>query len=701
LNTERADDERGLPVENHDSVLTASPEIPGGAKGVWFCVGLFVLSAVTFLPAVHNDFLNYDDPTYVTENRQVMAGLSWAAIRWAFTDLSAGFWHPLTWLSHMLDCELFGLRSWGHHLTNVLLHVANTVLLFLFLNRMMSARWRSALVAALFAVHPLHVESVAWVAERKDVLSTFFGFLALLFYARYVKSKNRKPKSAISSYLLALSFFVCGLMSKSMVVTLPILMLAFDYWPLNRFAANGSRTGIVRLFLEKLPFFALAFVAGLLTMHAERIAGAVALESQRPIRLLGANAILSCCHYLWQTIWPANLAAFYPFPESFSGVSVAIATAVLVGISIGAALLVQRHPYFAMGWFWFLVTLLPVSGLVQVGSHSRADRYTYVPLVGVFIFVTWGAHELARRWHRWSILLLATAAVSIVLCATVSRRQIAYWRNSEILFRHAINVTGGNFIAHLNLGDALQKEGLYDEAIQEFERALEIKPNNPRALYGLGIAYDNGGRVDEAVRQYLRAAELKPDYAEVFNSLGLALRKKGLADEAMSSFLEALKLKPDFADAHHNLGIMLAQRGQLDDAIGQYQQARDLKPEAPALLNDLGIALGRKGLADEALLHLQRAVELDPNSADIRYNLGNALARKGRLQEAIDQFQESLRLNANAPDVQNNLGVVLSHVGRLEEAISHFQEAVKLRPEYAEAQTNLAAALKLKEAPRQ
>ena len=359
------------------------------------------LAAAVFLPALRCEFLNYDDPVYVTANAHVVRGLDWESVRWAFTNLAAGFWHPLTWLSHMLDCQLFGLKAWGHHLTSLALHLANTLLLFTLLLRLTQAAWRSAIVAALFALHPLHIESVAWVAERKDVLSTFFGFLALNAYARYAQADGQR---AARAYAMALFWFACSLMSKAMLVTLPVLLLLLDLWPLKRLNSGVTCSHIVRLLVEKAPFFALSFLTGLLTVHAEKSVGAVSIADQRPLTVLASNATLSCWHYLWQMIWPARLAVFYPYPGSFPLGLVLLGAGMLVAVSAFALRLAWRRPYVTVGWFWYLIALLPVSGLIQVGSHSRADRYTYVPLVGILVLLVWAACELTGRWRRRHLL---------------------------------------------------------------------------------------------------------------------------------------------------------------------------------------------------------------------------------------------------------------------------------------------------------
>ena len=443
------------------------------------CIGLFLLVLCTFWPSLGNGFVNYDDDLYVAANGHVQSGLSWAGARWAFCTPVAANWHPATILSHMLDCQLFGLKPWGHHLTSVWLHAVNTVLVFLVFRRMTGALWRSLLVAALFGLHPLRVESVAWVAERKDVLSTFFFMLTLWAYVRYAQeSKVQSPKSKVA-YVLALVFFACGLMSKPMLVTLPFVLLLLDYWPLGRNAECGMRNAEpgaggkvqgrtwpwMKLVREKAPFFLLAAIASAVTLITQHRAKALAtVENIRLIDRL-ANALVSYCRYLAKFLWPAKLAVFYPEPVKWPTATVLLAGLLLLGISIMAVALRHRHRYLPVGWLWSLGTLVPVIGLVQVGAQAMADRYTYVPLIGVALLLVWGMHELTSRWQFRAVLLSAAAAAGMILCVALTRRQIGHWRDTETLFRHALAVTDDNWVAHHNLGDALEKRGRLDEAI--------------------------------------------------------------------------------------------------------------------------------------------------------------------------------------------------------------------------------------------
>ena len=717
-----------------------------GSCAIAISIVLFVLVVCVFFPCLSNGFVNFDDPVYVYENVHVQSGLTWENIRWAFTNLGAGFWQPLTWLSFLLDSQLFGMRPGGYHLTSLLLHAANGVLLFLLFKRMTGALWRSALVAALFALHPLHVEPVAWIASRKDVLSTFFALLALIFYARYAQGRSGgelrvasgkssdpvrdshpstpdKPypclihreadhrlQSVALDYLLSLVFFICGLMSKTMVVTLPFMMLLMDWWPLLRFCSSpprpqpptapppsilpqfkveSSKFDVGRsvflrrlpvLLLEKIPFLAAAFAVGLLTMQAEKGAGAVSSAGQFPLLQRVAAAVLLYCRYIGQTACPQGLSVYYLFHATFS-LWLAVGAALLLLLVSAAAWRAGRlRPYLMFGWVWYLVTLLPVIGLIQVGAHSHADRYSYVPLIGLFTLLVWGVSDLAARWRFRAILLSFVACAVLLSCLALSRRQLAYWKNGESLFRHALSVDENNFMAHTLLGNALQTSGRLEDAVAHYQRAIALTPASADAHNGLGVALAAQGLLDQAVSQFEQALKQEPDHAEAHHNLGLTFVRQGQLDQSILQFHEALRLKPDFALAHQSLGTVLARKGSADEAIIQCQDALKLKPDLVEAHNSLGLALRRKGLLDQAIPHFQAATALKPDYADAHFNLGTALAKTGHLDEAIAQYQEVLQLNPEYPEIHNNLGMALGDIGRLDEALQHYQQALMLNP---------------------
>jgi tetratricopeptide (TPR) repeat protein len=672
----------------------------------WLVAVLLALVTIAlYWPALRHDFVNYDDRVYVTENVHVQNGLTWESIKWALLNPVSSNWHPLTVLSHMLDCQLFGLKPGGHHLTNVLLHALNVVLVFALLQQMTGALWRSLLVAALFGWHPLHVESVAWIAERKDVLSTCFGLLALIFYARYVqKSEVRSQKSETnlptsSSFLLspfywlALFFFVLGLMSKAMLVTLPCVLLLLDYWPLQRFKIQGSGFRVQSLVLEKIPFFALAAAASTVTLVVQKRSGAMMSGENLSLGARVGNALISCCRYLGKMIWPTDLAVFYPHPRYWPLEKVLLAGVFLCGISVLLWVKQGRYPFLLMGWLWFVGTLAPVIGLVQVGGQAMADRYTYIPSLGLLILAIWGAYELTRRWRHHVIGLSVAGLAAIVLCCAVTRQQLGYWQDSETLFRHTLAVTENNALAHNNLGIALFDKGQTDEAMGHFQEAIRLNPDYAEAHYNLGVARARKNQIDEAISQFQEALRLKPDYAEAHINLGVALARKNQIDEAISQYQEALRLKPDFAEAHYNLGVALARKNQIDGAISQYQEALRLKPDYADAHHNLGVALARKNQIDGAISQFQDALRLKPDYAEAHYNLGVALARKNQIDGAISQYQEALRLKPDYADAHINLGVALAGKNQIDGAISQFQEALRLKPDYAEAHINLGIAL--------
>jgi tetratricopeptide (TPR) repeat protein len=622
-----------------------------------------------YWPATRNDFVNFDDPDYVSENLHVTGGLSLANAKWAFCKPEASNWHPLTMLSHALDCQLFGLKPWGHHLTSVLLHALNAGLVFALLCQMTGAAWRSLFAAALFAVHPLRVESVAWVAERKDVLSGFFGLLALVFYARYAHMRapleGREPvtpgglpskrRTSARAYVAALFFFALGLMSKPMLVTWPLVMLLLDYWPLGRFQTCRAW----RLVTEKIPFFALAAAASLVTWMVQKQGGALLSFASAPPAERVGNALISYCRYLGKLFWPTDLAVLYPLPGHWPMDKVLLAGGLTFCLSALFFAMRRGHPFLLVGWLWFCGTLVPVIGLVQVGVQAMADRYTYLPSLGVLMFVIWGAYDLARRWRPGVMALSVAGSAAVVLCAVSARQQLSHWKDSEALFRQALKVTDHNYVAHKSLGDALGSKGQSDAAIQQFEQAIRLKPDYIEAHNNLGNAFLRTGQTEEAITQLRETIRLKPDYALARCNLGIAFLRKGHIEEGISQFQEAIRLDPGYADTHNNLGGALLRKGQIDQAIPQLQEAIRLKPEHANAHNNLGTALLRKGQIDEAISQFQEAIRLKPEHADAHNNLGIALLRKGQIDQAISQFQEAIRLRPDHPNAHNNLARAL------------------------------------------
>jgi protein O-mannosyl-transferase len=639
------------------------------------CLLLLSVTLAVYWQIGDHQFTNYDDTIYVTDNPHVKRGLAASSVIWAFTAAEEANWHPLTWLSHMVDCQLFGLHPRGHHLTSLFLHLANVLLLFAVLNRMTGALWRAAFVAALFSLHPLHVESVAWVAERKDVLSTLFWLLTMLAYARYVGRPTR-PR-----YALTLVAFALGLMAKPMLVTLPFVLLLLDTWPLDRMAygrggddeprtrkrirPSEQRLPLSRLVWEKTPFFALAAISSVVTFSLQQRAGAMANMEVFPLSSRIANALVSYLRYIGKMIWPSDLAVLYPHPGTglplWWGAGAGLA---LLGLSILVVRVIRRRPYLAVGWLWYLGTLVPVIGLVQVGVQAYADRYTYVPLIGLFIMIAWGVPDLVGRWaHARTVLavLAGTALAALTACTWI---QLGYWKESVSLFTHTLQVTTKNYVAQNNLGNALADRGKVEEAISHYAESLRVKPDHAEAYNNWGTVLVEQGRLEEAIDRFLAALRVKPDYAAAHCNLGLALERKGRREEAIAQYLEALRLDPTYAQAHNNLALALAERGQQDEAIAHYAEALRLRPDYAEAHNNLGHILVGLGRLDEAAIHFAEAVRSKPDYAKARNNLGIVLARLGRLDEAAAQFREALRIKPDYGEARNNLAVVLGGMNK-------------------------------------
>jgi tetratricopeptide (TPR) repeat protein len=700
-----------------------------------------MLTMALYWPVRHNDFINYDDGDYVTANVRVQSGLTLDGVKWAFTKTVSSNWHPVTMLSHMLDCQIYGLKPAGHHLTSLLFHAFNTVLLFLWLRRATAAFWRSAAVAALFACHPMHVESVAWVSERKDVLSTCFGFLTLLFYIGYAQGRKanlelveRSPGSpafiASPSYWLACLCFALGLMSKPMLVTWPFVLLLLDRWPLDRFQSGLARS----LLIEKIPFLALAAAASLITYLVQKQAGSVMPFEQMTPGMRLENAPISYCRYVWKLLWPSDLTIFYPHPGYWPPGLVLSVGAFLCGLSAFVWLKRERFPFLLVGWFWFVGTLVPVIGLVQVGTQAMADRYTYIPSVGLFIMIVWGLYELSRPWRHQALVLALTGSAAVVLFSAATWKQIGYWKNSETLFRHALDVTSDNYIAHECLGIALARNGRLDESLGQFQAAIKFNPDFAEGHCNLANALALTGRTNDAAREYREAiriypdfvlarvnlatllvtdgqtaaaigqyreiVQLKPNDSEARYKLGNLLAKQDLRDEATVELQTAIRLNPDFVEARNNLGSQLFARGRTEEAMDQFQEAIRIKPNYADAHYNLGNIFLKSGRIDEAISQYQAVVGLSPNFAPAHYYLGVALENKGRLNDAISQFQEAVRLKPDYFTACNKLGVVLASVGRTDEAIEQWRAAIRIRPDYAEASNNLAQALEIENRPR-
>lgn len=634
------------------------------------CAGLIAANFFIYLQTRTHPFINFDDVQYVVENRNVLAGVTPSSLTWAFTSPHAGNWHPLTWISHMLDVELFGLDAGKHHLVNLGFHTINSLLLFAALHLMTGALWRSTFVAALFAVHPTHVESVAWIAERKDVLSTSFWLLAIIVYWRYTRIRSS------ITYAVLLLVFAGGLMAKPMVVTLPLTLLLLDVWPLRRFDGESWR----RLLIEKIPLFAMAIASGVVTFAVQQAAGAVkALEVLPPSRRF-ASAVLGYVEYVGKTIWPADLALLYPHPAAVSWMAVAIAFAALVAITVGVLRWSSGDRWYLLtGWFWFLITLVPVIGLVQAGSQRIADRYTYVPTIGLFIVAAWGGAELVRRWRIPSAAVAMTAVLVLGANTVLARQQASRWESSISIWRHTVAVTADNARAHNHLGHALAAAGHEDEAALHYETALELNPDSPETLNNYGALLARRGQPAAAADAFARAVELAPRLPHARENLALALTQTGRPQEAIGHFAEIAGEDPSNATAHRQLGVALAMAGQYGEAILALQRAVDLTPEDAVARNALGAALGADGREAEALAQYERAVRLDPQLFEARSNFGRTLLRTGRAEEGHRVLHE--------------LSVELLAAGQLEPALREIEVILQNDPNHParELLTGLAA----------
>jgi len=597
--------------------LFSSPE----KRNVVLCLLLVVATLALYNPVNRHPFVNYDDDRYVTENLHVHDGLTWDTIAWAFTATEQGNWHPLTWLSHALDWQLFHRNATGHHFTSLLIHAANAVLLFLFLAYATGRVGPSWLVAALFALHPINVESVAWVAERKNVLCTFFFFAALIAYSWYARKPDWRR------YLAFAGLFALGLMSKPMVITLPVVLLLLDYWPLGRIRGLPSGTPPIaqaplsKLLVEKLPLLVLSAASAWITMQAQRAGGAMRSAAQFSLGVRLENALVAYATYLWKMIWPSHLAPLYPHPGASLPVwQLVISALVLLAVTV-AVFRFRPRRYLLTGWLWFLGTLVPVIGLVQVGDQAMADRYAYIPLVGIFVMLAWGAADLADSRQIGLAARWIPAACILLALALATNRQLSYWSSNYDLWTHALAVTDRNFIAQDNLGGALLLLDKPDEAYSHFQAAAQINPSDPMSHSNLGAYLQEHGRLPEAMEQYDRTISLTSDaglLAATYANLGTAYRKLGEDGKARENYDQALRQNPNQSSAYLGLGQLLEKQNQLDDAIRNYSKAVELNPTDTGFLL-LGHALERVGRSAEALAAYQAALKLSPENPEAQH----------------------------------------------------------------------------------
>ncbi|MFI5177754.1 MAG: tetratricopeptide repeat protein [Vicinamibacterales bacterium] len=609
----------------------------------WIEIVLSALVAIVYLPVRHFQFVNWDDPTYITENKNILEGLTWHSVRWALTTAHSPYWHPITWLSHLADVQWFGLAPGPPHLTNLAFHAANTLLVFWVVRNMTRANGASAFVAAVFAVHPLHVESVAWVTERKDLVSTFFVLLAIAAYVAYVR------RGTVWRYVGVAVLYALALMSKPMVVTLPALLLVLDVWPLRRIAWPPLARGVaVRLVLEKAPLFVMAAVVAIVTFIIQKNVGAVPGVSLLPLGFRVRNALVSYVGYVGSAILPVGLAAFYPMHE-ISWAAAIVDAVVLAGVTAAAARRLRQQPYLLAGWLWFVIAVLPVIGLTQAGEQARADRFMYLPLLGLAIVVSWSAAELrAPRIRR--VVLPATAVLAIGALAAAASTQVGYWSDSVTLWTRVLAVTSDNYLAYEDLGGALRDRGDLEGARRAYLQALALSSTRPSGFHAiicndLGLLAAREGDATEATTRFLEAVRTDPSFAQAHNNLANTLAAERQFDQANDQFKTALALDPEIAEAHVGLGNILLQKEEPREAEENYREAIELDPDLPEAHEGLGGALALEGEDAAAAAEYSRAIELKPDLRMSYFNMAVLLIRKSRTAEAVPYLERALAID--------------------------------------------------------
>jgi tetratricopeptide (TPR) repeat protein len=654
------------------------------------CAGLIAAVAAVYWPVCNYEFIHYDDNSYITENENVKDGLSWNGFKWAFTTGCASNWHPLTWLSLMLDCELFGVKAGPMHVVNVLFHIANTILLFLVFTRITKGIWQSAFIAALFALHPLHVESVAWVTERKDVLSTFFWLFTMLFYVLYVE------RQSLGRYIAVLVLFAFGLMAKPMLVTLPFVLLLLDYWPLERL--GRQKTSVKWLIIEKIPMIVLSVVSSVITFIVQQRGGAVIESEQLLFSERIANTLTSYISYIGKMFWPSRLAVFYPHPVNRIAVNeVAVCAVILILITVVLLYFGRRCKYLAVGWLWYLGTLVPVIGIVQVGAQAMADRYTYIPLIGIFIIIAFSAAQLLEKLYSGKIIPAVLAGVCLVACTVVTSQQLKCWKDSLSLFRHALDVTENNYVMLNNYANVLNKLGRQDEAAAQLAEAVRLAPNSLEILFNYGNMLKDMGKIAQAIEQFEIAIKIKPDDKLSHYGLGLALAAKGDYEGAIKQYQIYAESGTDIADIRQKLAMDLARSGKVDDAVNQFQRAMIINPDSTEVLSNFGYALAQSGKTDEAIKYYEQALANEPNNVITHGRLALALAGIGKIDEAIEHCRIVLAARPDDYEMYTNLGILLQTQGKLDEAIESYRKALKIDPNFKKARENLDAALAQKQ----
>lgn len=661
---------------------------------------LLVTTAAVYAPVRHHEFINFDDGGYVYENEHVQKGLTTESIKWAFTLVKsdeASYWHPVTWLSHMLDCQLFGLNAGYHHLSNVFYHLLNVLLLFLLLFRMTGEVWKSAAVAALFALHPVNVDSVAWIAERKNLLSTTFWMLTMLAYIRYA------AKPSAWRYLVVALIFTLGLMAKPMLVTLPCALLLLDFWPLYRFKWFNEhwfeKTGTVPkplmasitiLIAEKIPLLFLSFGAIWLSFLSLQKNSQVLNELVQPMGLRISNAIVSYLLYLWKMIWPVNLAIFYPFPNTIPLWQPITAAAALIGITALVLVYSKRKPYLAVGWLWYVGTLTPVIGIIQGGLWPQiADRWAYVPLMGIFIILAWGLPNRLSRFRSKCLVCSGLSLATLLILFVITTEQLKYWKNTETLFQHTLSVTKNNFLAHLQVGHYFTNKNDHTQAIWHFKKALDIIPNYSSANEALGEEYVFLKDYEQAIHHYQKALLIHPSKINLCNKIGNVYLGMGQYNQAIRYYNDAIAIDPNDPAAYNNLGAAYIFSGQMAPGVHNIKKALELKPDYAEAHYNMGLVETKNGNAGRAAMHFQKALEIKPDYGDAHNSLGKIFFQAGDMAQALEHFEELTRISPKDASAHYNIGIILYMQQQMPEAARCFQKALEINPAHKKAKEAL------------
>ena len=679
---------------------------------------LVIATVAAYEPMRHNGFVEFDDATYITKNLNINKGITLQSITWALTKPYAANWHPLTWLSHMLDYQLFGLKPLGHHFVSLVFHISNALLLLWILYIMTGAIWPSAFVAAVFALHPLQVESVAWAAERKNLLGGFFWLLTTASYIWYV----RRPGAG--RYILLILVYGLSIMAKPMVVTLPLVLLLLDYWPLERLK---TRRSILNSIVEKIPLLVLSGISSVMTLIAQKSEGSVIALARIPLNYRIANVFTSYIRYIGKMIWPSRLPIYYSDPNiNLLDAKEVISAVLLVLITAISIYTFRRRKYAAMGWLWYVGTLVPMIGLVQVGLQAMANRYMYISMLGLLIIVAWLVNDAVVKWPRLRVAIVILAVAALTSSVILTRNQVRHWQNGITLFEYALKVTENNALAEQNYGCALAEADRLDEAEVHFKNAIRILPSFTDALDNLGkiflqqrkpseaidcfnevlkqnkdsaathfklaVALGMQNKYDEAIRHLTRAENIDPNFPEVRSTMGIALMAVGRTDEAISCFNEVIKQNEDSATAHYNLAIALGTQNRYDEAIKHLDRVLKLEPNYPDARNKMALALLTTGRLNEAIASFNEILKQNEEAAGAHYNLAVALGMQKKYDEAIKQLARVLELDPSYPDAHNKMGTLLASTSRLEEAIKHFNEALRTETDKTKQYANLARA---------